>query len=60
MAFYVYRPTKRAFLAEDECTWTPDFFGAAGFASRQLADDIATRQLGQGHDAYVLDDGIEA
>ena len=26
----------------------------------ELADDIAARELGQGHDAYVLDDGIEA
>ena len=59
MSFYVYRPTAREFLADDERTWTPDFFSAAGFASRQLADDIALRELGEGHDAYVLDDGIE-
>lgn len=60
MSFYVYRPAERTFLAADEKGWTPDFFDAAGFASRELADDIAVRELGQGHDAYVLDDGIEA
>lgn len=59
MSFYVYRPATREFLADDERTWTPDFFSAAGFTSRQLADDIAVRELGEGHDAYVLDDGIE-
>ena len=59
MSFYVYRPSDRVFLADDERSWTPDFFEAAGFASRDLADDIALRQLGDGHDAYVLDDGIE-
>jgi hypothetical protein len=60
MSFYVYQATERMFLAEDEHTWTPDFFSAAGFASRVLADDIATRELGEGHGAYVLDDGVEA
>lgn len=59
MSFYVYRPVARVFLADDEKTWTPDFFEAAGFTSRELADDIALRELGEGHDAYVLDDGIE-
>lgn len=59
MSFYVYRPATREFLSDDERTWTPDFFSAAGFTSRQLADDIALRELGEGHDAYVLDDGIE-
>ncbi len=57
MAFFVYRPAARVFLADDERTWTPDFFGAAGFDSRELADGIAVRELGEGHDAYVLDDG---
>jgi hypothetical protein len=60
MSFYVFRALERVFLADDERGWTPDFFGAAGFSSRDLADDIATRELGEGHDAYVLDDGIEA
>jgi hypothetical protein len=60
MSFYVYRALERVFLADDERSWTPDFFDAAGFASRDLADDIATRELGEGHDAYVLDDGIAA
>jgi hypothetical protein len=60
MSFYVYRPIERVFLADDEKRWTPDFFEAAGFTSRELADDIATRELGEGHDAYVLDDGIES
>lgn len=59
MSFYVYRAIERVFLADDEKSWTPDFFEAAGFASRDLADDIAVRELGDGHDAYVLDDGIE-
>jgi len=59
MSFYVYRPSERVFLADDERSWTPDFFGAAGFTSRDLANDIALRELGNGHDAYVLDDGIE-
>jgi hypothetical protein len=56
----VFRALERVFLADDERGWTPDFFGAVGFSSRDLADDIATRELGEGHDAYVLDDGIEA
>lgn len=60
MTCYIYRPTERTFLADDEQSWTPDMFGAAGFTSRQLAEDIATRELGEGHDAYILDDGIEA
>ena len=60
MSFYVYRAIERVFLAADERTWTPDFFDAAGFASRELADGVAVRELGEGHDAYVLDDGIEA
>ena len=57
MAFYVYRPTARVFLADDETSWTADYFEAAGFESRELADGIAVRELGEGHDAYVLDDG---
>ena len=57
MGLYVSAPRQR--LSDDERTWTPDFFSAAGFTSRQLADDIALRELGEGHDAYVLDDGIE-
>lgn len=60
MSFYVYRALERVFLSDDERSWTSDFFGAAGFTSRGLADDIATRELGEGHDAYVLDDGIES
>ena len=59
MSLYVYRPTERVFLAEDEKGWTEDMFSAASFASRQLANDIAVRELGAGHDAYVLDDGLE-
>jgi hypothetical protein len=60
MAFYVYQPVEREFLAEDEKAWTPDFFSAAGFTSRELADGIATRQLGKGHGAFILDDGIDS
>jgi hypothetical protein len=60
MSFYVYRAVDSVFLAEDESSWTPSFFDAVGFNSRDLADDVATRELGEGHDAYVLDDGIEA
>ena len=59
MSFYVYRALQRKFLAADERSWTPDFFEAAGFTSRDLAHAIAVRELGEGHDAYVLDDGIE-
>lgn len=59
MSCYVYRALERVFLAADERTWTPDFFEAAGFASRELAEGIAVRELGEGHDAYILDDGIE-
>ena len=59
MSFYVYRPVERVFLAEDEKNWTEDMFSAASFASRQLGDDSAVRELGEGHDAYVLDDGLE-
>ena len=60
MSFYVFRALERVFLADDERSWTPDFFSAAGFESRDLADAIAARELGPGYDAYVLDDGIEA
>jgi hypothetical protein len=59
MSFYVYRAVERVFLAEDEKSWTPSMFDAAAFTSREQADDIAVRELGEGHDAYVLDDGIE-
>lgn len=59
MAFYVYRPIVRVFLSDDERSWTPDIFEAAAFASRELADDVAIRELGEGHDAWVLDDGEE-
>lgn len=59
MTCYVYRPAQRLFLADDEKTWTPDLFEAAGFAQRELADEIAVRELGEGHDAWVLDDGSE-
>lgn len=60
MSFYVYNAVERVFLAEDEGSWTPDLFSAAGFSTRQRAEDIAIRQLGEGHGAYVLDDGIDA
>lgn len=60
MSFYIYRAIERKFLADDEKSWTASMFEAAGFTSRELADDIAVRELGEGHDAYVLDDGIEA
>jgi hypothetical protein len=59
MAFYIYRPTEHLWLQDDERTWDPYFFAAAGFTTRDLADQIAERELGPGHDAYVLDDGIE-
>lgn len=59
MSFCIYRPTERLFLADDEKHWTIDFFDAALFTSRQLAEDIAVRELGEGHDAYVLDDGVD-
>jgi hypothetical protein len=58
--FYIFRPLAREFLAEDEKSWTPSFFEAAAFTSRELADSIADRELGEGHDAYVFDDGIES
>lgn len=57
MAFYIYRPSERVFLQEDEKTWGEDWYGAAAFTSRELADQIAIRELGPGHDAYVFDDG---
>lgn len=60
MSFYVYRPVERDLLAGDERSWTPDFFSANGFTTCELADDIATRELGEGHGAFVLDDGIES
>lgn len=59
MTFYVYRPAERTFLSEDEKSWTPDMFSAAGFTDRQTADQIALRELGPGHDAHVLDDGVD-
>lgn len=57
--FYVYRPSERLWLDADEKFWGSDFHGAAAFATRELADAIAIRELGEGHDAYVLDDGSE-
>ncbi len=59
MSFYVYRATERVFLADDEKAWTECMFSAAAFTSRQLAEQIAERELGPGHDAYVLDDGVD-
>ncbi|KVP84517.1 hypothetical protein WJ95_20355 [Burkholderia ubonensis] len=59
MAFYIYRPASREFLAEDEKSWTPDMFDAASFTTRQFAEAIAERELGKGHDARVLDDGAD-
>jgi len=59
VSFYVYRPVHREFLADDEKSWTPSFFDAAGFESRDLADAIALRELGPGHDAEIFDDGGE-
>lgn len=60
MSFYVYRPLARVFLAVDEKTWAESMFDAAEFTSRELAEQIAERELGEGHDAYVLDDGVDA
>lgn len=60
MSFFVYNPAEHEFLSEDEKTWTSSVFSAAGFTSRDLADDIATRELGDGHGAFIFDDGIEA
>lgn len=60
MAFYVYEPAEKEFLAEDETTWTESMFEAAAFSSRTEADDAATKKLGEGHGAFVFDDGIEA
>ena len=59
MSFYVYRPVEKAFLADNEKNWTADFFIAATFTTRELADQIAERELGPGHGAYVLDDGVD-
>lgn len=59
MTFYLFQPAEREFLSEDERSWTPVFFSAAGFATRELADDVATRELGEGHGAYIFDDGID-
>ncbi len=60
MAFYVFNAVEREFLADDQRNWTSDFFGAAEFTSRDIADDVVIRVLGEGHGAYVFDDGIEA
>lgn len=57
--FYVYRPSDLLWLDADEKSWGSDFYSAAGFKTRELADSIAIRELGEGHDAYVLDDGSE-
>ncbi|MDA8093300.1 MAG: hypothetical protein M0T84_05195 [Betaproteobacteria bacterium] len=59
MSYYIYRPVERVFLSDDEQSWTEDMFCAASFSSRALAENIATRELGDGHDAYVFDDGID-
>ncbi|MBS0230370.1 MAG: hypothetical protein JSS52_04330 [Proteobacteria bacterium] len=59
MSLYIYRPAGQVFLADDEKSWTPSFFDAAGFESRELAEQIAVRELGEGHDAYILDDGMD-
>lgn len=59
MSFVIYRPVERVFLADDEKNWTSSLFDAAGFTSRQLADQVAERELGPGHDASILDDGLD-
>ncbi len=61
--FYVYRPADRVFLAAGEPSeptwWTLSFFEAAAFPSREVADAAAVRELGEGHDAWVFDDGSD-
>jgi len=60
MAFYVYQPVEREFIAEDEKTWTDSVFEAANFPSREAAEDAASQLLGDAHGAFVFDDGIES
>lgn len=57
MAFYVYHPRKHAFLGFDERSWEQNVLNAAEFTSRDLAEGIAERELGEDHDALVFDDG---
>jgi len=59
LAFIIYRQETHEFLDEDEKTWTPVLVFAARFTSRDIADAIAERELGPGHDAYVFDDGVD-
>jgi hypothetical protein len=60
MSFYVYEPVEKEFLAENKSTWTESMFLAANFDSREAAEHAATSELGEGHGAFVLDDGIES
>lgn len=57
--FFIYRPSHLIWLVTDEKTWNSSWFEAAAFTTRELADGIAIRELGEGHDAVVLDDGSE-
>jgi hypothetical protein len=59
MAFYIYRPADHDFLADDEHSFTEDIYAAAVFTSRKLAEEIADREFGEGHGAYILDDGAD-
>ena len=59
MTFYVYHPYEGKFLAKDEKKLTSDYFSAACFSSRAVAEDTAVRILGETHRAVVLDDGFD-
>jgi hypothetical protein len=59
MAIYIYHPEKHAFLGFDERSWEPNILNAAAFLSRELANEIAVRQLGENNCALVLDDGAD-
>ena len=57
MAFYIYVPTERGFLASDHRNWTHDLYDAATYGTRNEAESDAEGYLGEGHGAYILDDG---
>lgn len=59
MAFYVYHPVKHAFLGFDERSWESNIAKAAAFTSREVAEEIAEREVKDGYDAYVFDDGAD-
>lgn len=52
LSFHVFDGQK--WLAEDEHTWTKDYFSSASFNDAKLAQDIGEREANDSHTIYVM------